>query len=301
MTAVLVAVLASHLVSDPPPISPGAWRRLVDALPADREFGLESVQTAIDRALTPEERARAHARLELLDRFADVAAELESQGIGLVSSLDPDYPVAWKRRIPKHCPPLLFVAGARLVLQRESIGIVGSREMDSEAAEWTRSVAREAVRLGYAVVSGGARGVDQEASRSALASGGQSLAILADSLARAHQSALREGAYDRGMLCLCSPYVPDAPFSVGNAMGRNKLVYAHSKATLAVCSAEGSGGTWNGAVDALRQELCPVIVWDRADLPGNQRLIRMGGIPLAAAEGLEAALALARPAQGSLF
>jgi len=44
-------------------------------------------------------------------------------------------------------------------------------------------------------------------------------------------------------------------------MGRNKLIYAMSTATLVVECEEGSGGTWAGAVEALRGRTAPVIAW----------------------------------------
>jgi predicted Rossmann fold nucleotide-binding protein DprA/Smf involved in DNA uptake len=51
---------------------------------------------------------------------------------------------------------------------------------------------------------------------------------------------------------LVSAVHPDAGFSVGNAMARNKLIYALSTVTYVAAVVEGQGGTWNGAVEALR-------------------------------------------------
>ena len=53
------------------------------------------------------------------------------------------------------------------------------------------------------------------------------------------------------MLVLLSPYDPNAGFNVGNAMQRNKLIYALADAALVVNSDLGKGGTWTGAVEQL--------------------------------------------------
>jgi predicted Rossmann fold nucleotide-binding protein DprA/Smf involved in DNA uptake len=85
-----------------------------------------------------------------------------------------------------------------------------------------------------------------------------------------------------GRLCVCTPYKPTAPISVANAMGRNKLIYALSKATLVVAADAETGGTWAGAVEALRQSTSSVLIWTGAGGgPGNTLLTRRGGIGVA--------------------
>ena len=46
-------------------------------------------------------------------------------------------------------------------------------------------------------------------------------------------------------------FAVDARFSVGNVMARNQLIYALADRTIVVASAEGKGGTWAGAIEAL--------------------------------------------------
>jgi hypothetical protein len=48
------------------------------------------------------------------------------------------------------------------------------------------------------------------------------------------------------------------------------LVYALSRATLVVAADAGAGGTWAGAVEALRQQTTPVLAWSpRAPAPAT--------------------------------
>lgn len=70
-----------------------------------------------------------------------------------------------------------------------------------------------------------------------------------------------------------------AGFTVANAMGRNKVIYA--RARLVVAANLGKGGTWAGAAEALRQASTAVLVWmgDGAG-EGNPRLLERGAIGL---------------------
>ena len=81
-----------------------------------------------------------------------------------------------------------------------------------------------------------------------------------------------------GRLVLISPYDPRAGFSVGNAMRRNKLIYAIADAGLVVNAAYKKGGTWAGAVEQL-DKLRFVTIYARADgedSKGLEALLRKG-------------------------
>src|SRR5207302_2401868 len=123
----------------------------------------------------------------------------------------------------------------------------------------------------------GAKGIDRLAMGSALAAGGVAVAVLADSLERTVRDAEIRRMVGEDRLCLCTPYKPTAGFSVANAMGRNKLIYALSQATLVVTSDLEKGGSWAGAQEALRQHTAPVLVWTGEGAgPGNTRLAELG-------------------------
>ncbi|MEH1784349.1 MAG: DNA-processing protein DprA [Nostoc sp.] len=81
-----------------------------------------------------------------------------------------------------------------------------------------------------------------------------------------------------GRLTLVSSYDPEAGFNTGNAMGRNKYIYALADYALVVSSSFGKGGTWAGAVEALsRLQDIPVFVrLEGAVSEGNQQLHNQG-------------------------
>jgi predicted Rossmann fold nucleotide-binding protein DprA/Smf involved in DNA uptake len=174
------------------------------------------------------------------------------------------------------------------------IAIVGSREADAEAVAFTERLAGATARGGDAVVSGGARGIDVTAMRAAFAANGRVVGVLPEGVERR----LREGdtrtAVASGQAVLVSPYHPGAAFSAGAAMGRNKIVYALSDVAVVVSSASGSGGTWAGAVEAIKADWVPVLIRDTPDAPtGNRALLDLGGVSFPAAALTDDALSAA--------
>ena len=85
-----------------------------------------------------------------------------------------------------------------------------------------------------------------------------------------------------GQLVLLTPYAPTAGCSVGGAMGRNKVIYGLSDYAVVVSSDFQTGGTWAGAVEALKAGWCPVFARDGAEVPkGNRELLKLGAARLA--------------------
>lgn len=166
------------------------------------------------------------------------------------------------------------------MLNRGGLAIVGSRDVDDEAVEYTQRIVELCAQQQTQVISGGAKGVDQVSMLGCLNAGGSAIGVLADSLIKASVSAKYRDAIKENRLTLISTYHPDAGFSVGNAMGRNKYVYALADYALVISSSVGKGGTWVGAVEALDKiKTIPVFVRNEGDVPsGNLKLLEKGAI-----------------------
>lgn len=235
--------------------------------------------------------------IALFDRAIAMAFEIDrlwQRGIHTFTPFDEHYPYQFKARLKQKAPVILHAAGPRELLNRPGLGVVGSRDVGKEGAEVARCAARLASRLGLSVVSGGARGVDRLAMNAALddhGAEGTVIGFLADSLERQlKQPDTRRAILDERVL-LCTPYEPDARFTAGRAMGRNKLIYAGALITLVVASGKKSGGTWAGAVEALKHGFGPIAVWrGPGEGPGNQALEQLGATPVDSLDGLEALL-----------
>ena len=221
----------------------------------------------------------------LLARAVAVAFELErldQSGIATLTPFDEGYPQRLQARLGSKGPAILHAAGALELLGQPGVGVVGSRDVSKEGAAVAEALGRQAASLGLPLISGAARGVDQLAMNAAFQAGGTVVGVPSHSLIRTLRSpGVRRAVHD-GRTAMCSPYVPDSPFTVGKAMGRNKLIYALSVVTVAVAADNGSGGTWSGATEALRGDYCRVAVWrGSGEGPGNEPLERRGALPLA--------------------
>jgi predicted Rossmann fold nucleotide-binding protein DprA/Smf involved in DNA uptake len=263
-----------------PPLEIREYNRLAGWL---EEGGLQPTDL-LDHLDDPGLPLPASRLLALLSRGGALAlaAEIwESRGLWIVGRHEEGYPPRL-RWLGAQAPPLLYGAGRRDLLFEDvpALAVVGSRDAGEAALEVTRRIARACAYSGVRVVSGGARGVDSEAIGAAVDADGVSVAVLADSLARSAVSGKYRAALMAGSLLLLSPYDPSAGFTVGNAMGRNKYVYALANAGLVVWTAHGSGGTWAGAVEAVKRGYPPVYVWLGDDVPeGNHYLLDEGAEP----------------------
>ncbi|MEI7825382.1 MAG: DNA-processing protein DprA [Chlorobiaceae bacterium] len=207
--------------------------------------------------------------------------EWHRNGIWIISRSDSDYPVRYKKHLKNIAPPLLFGVGDRSLLNGGGLGIVGSRNVDSEGEAFTRHVAELCAYNRMPVVSGGARGVDQISMTAALNVGGVAIGILAENLLKKSVERSARHAIADGQLLLISPYHPNAHFTVGTAMGRNKLIYAMADYGLVVSAEYKKGGTWAGAEEELKRETSlPVFVRVGDNAPqGNEKLMDLGAIP----------------------
>lgn len=223
---------------------------------------------AVESGLCPFPPRRIHG---LLERGVALAFELEKwyqRGMWVVCRSDENYPSRLRSHLRQQAPAFLIGIGAPNLLAGGGLAIVGSRNVDAEGENFTRAVARRCAEQGVTVVSGGARGVDQVAMLTALEQGGFAIGVLADSLSREMLSSRYRDHLIEGRLLLLSPYHPDARFSVGTAMGRNKLVYAMADQALVVACTAGEGGTWAGAIEELRRREAPRSVFIRQDNAG---------------------------------
>lgn len=221
----------------------------------------------------------------LLDRGPALALALDkwlNAGLWIITRADPDYPQRLKQRLGWTSPPVLFGCGGRALLGRGGLAVVGSRDAPPEDLAYSRRVGARAAEASIPIISGGARGIDEEAMLGALEAGGTVIGVLADSLLRATAQSRYRSHLMSSNLALISPYHPDARFLSGNAMGRNRYIYCLAHAAVAVHS-RGSGGTWSGANEALKHGWCTLWVKVSGDpTSANAKLIELGGKALSA-------------------
>ena len=220
--------------------------------------------------------------LRLLERGGGLAIELErleSLGIWVVTRADKRYPQRLRKRLRHSAPAVLFGAGERELLGQPGLAVVGSRHVDDHGKECAEFIGNACAQEGLVLYSGGARGVDTIATKATLDARGTAVGVLAHSLDKAIRAPDARPKLVSGDLALVTPYSPNAGFSVGAAMGRNKLIYALADYALIIASDAGKGGTWAGATEALKAKWLPVLALDGPDVPeGNRQLLQKGAI-----------------------
>lgn len=221
-------------------------------------------------------------RLEaLLERGTAMALALERWnrgGLWVISRGDPNFPKRLRQKLKNMAPPLLYGAGEVSLLNMGGLAIIGSRDATESSLEFTRSVAAQCASEQISVVSGGARGVDSNAMQAATDAGGCAVGVMANDLLKACVNRQNRTGLQEGRLVLVSPFYPEAGFNAGNAMGRNKYIYALADRALVIDSALGSGGTWDGASEAIKEKWVPVYVRTPGNGLGNAALVEQGGI-----------------------
>lgn len=213
---------------------------------------------------------------------AFLAEDLITQGFTLIPLHAPAYSKTLKQNLKvKAAPTLLYLKGNPALLNAPSVAVVGSRQATEISLQFTDHVVKKVVQQNQIVVSGFAKGVDQQALVSALKYHGRSIIVLP-------QGILTFGAginkYYRaivnGELLVLSIFPPKAGWSAGLAMARNPIIYALAQ-EIYVAQSSDSGGTWQGAINALKKERG---IYVRQPQPGeanaNAQLIQRGGIPV---------------------
>ena len=298
-----IALLCAPVaVGDAKPLTASEWAKLASAIHRSELgtpgalVGLTSAELAGQLGFEADLVDRVAG---LLDRGGTLAFELErleSRGIWMVARSDHAYPEPLRQRLGLRAPAILFGAGRRDAVPEQGVAVVGSRDASAEALEFASELGRSIASEGATVVSGAARGVDRTAMGAAMEAGGSAAGVVADSLVRHTQQPETRAALTRELLTLVTPYAPEARFSVGNAMGRNKLIYCLSEAAVVVATSKGSGGTWAGATENVKSSWVPLWVWDSGGATaGNRELLAFGARPLAEPS---AAVVLGRDASG---
>ena len=287
-TILLVSRMASDGTS---PLTPRQFWKLVDLVgKPGRLLGMTG-DDLMSFELPADMMGRVVGLLARATAMAFQLEQLDQSGIVTLTPFDDFYPERLRTSLGSKAPAILHAAGALELLDEGGVGVVGSRNVSAEGAEVSTSLGKQAASLGVPLISGTARGVDQLAMKAALEEGGNVIGVPAHALSRTLKSpGVRRAVYD-GRTVICSPYAPDSPFSVGKAMGRNKLIYALSDVTVAVAADSGSGGTWTGAMEALKGRYCQVAVWrGTGEGPGNGALADMGATSITDVTQLRAIL-----------
>jgi DNA processing protein len=282
----LCSTLALPQDAAPRPLAPKEWDSLAATI-HDSElrtpsalFQLPAADIAGSLGLSRETARRLEG---LLARGGQLAIELDrlsTRGVWIVTRADEQYPPLFRSRLKATAPPVLFGAGNPSALVDRSVAVVGSRDADEASTAFATALGRSCARSGLAVVSGAARGIDSAAMLAAADAGGTAIGVVGEALEHAVRRHDLRAHIANGELTLIAAQHPGAGFSVGSAMGRNRLIYCLAEAAVVVAAGQ-SGGTRAGALENLKAGWVPLFVRDDSVAPpGNRELLDAGGLAI---------------------
>ncbi len=192
-------------------------------------------------------------------------------------------------------PSRLWFSGRLPPAAGKALAIVGSRAATGVGRACARQLATDAGERGWAVISGGALGIDAAAHEGALKVGAPTFALLGCGVdvvyPDRHESLFGEIAKSGGLL---SEYPPGEPPRKGQFPARNRLIVALSDAVVVAEAARRSGALITARIAADRG--CPVFAL--AGSPGADEFIASGRARrVAGFDEIEGALAGRAPAE----
>jgi len=196
-------------------------------------------------------RAENIANFSGWDNVEKQVTVLEQKGISVVCYGDPGYPQVLQE-IPD-APVVIYMRGSYQPDDRFGIAVVGSRTYSPYGEAVTQKISGELAASGFTVISGMARGIDTFAHRSALASGGRTIAVLGSGIDVCYPSG-NKGLMEKIVVsgCVMSEFPPGTPPNRENFPRRNRLISGLSMGVLVVEAAEGSGSLITASI-ALEQ------------------------------------------------
>jgi DNA processing protein len=203
-----------------------AWRAPISEL---------SVLGIDRRSINSLEETRTHVNLD------DELVKVKRAGIELLTWESPGYP-RYLREIP-NAPPLLYMMGGLIRADQWALAVVGTRRLTAYGRQITRELVSGLVRHQVTIVSGLAKGIDAEAHKIALESGGRTIAVLGSGLDRIYPSVNRKIASqiikDRGAI-LTDYSLGTAP-EAKNFPPRNRIISGLAMGVLVIEAGERSG------------------------------------------------------------
>lgn len=254
---------------------------LLDAFDGDLQAAWNAPPQALRAAGLSDllvERLLAVRQAVSLDRIWE---NIQNQAIQVLTWNDEAYP----RRLREitQPPPVLYLRGTLTPEDEWAVAVVGTRRVTAYGRQVCEQICDTLARNGITVVSGLARGVDGIAHKTALESGGRTLAVLGCGVDRIYPPEHRKLAaaiVEHG--ALLSDYPLGTPPEARNFPPRNRIISGLSLATVVVEAGERSGAliTAEFAAEQGREVFAVPGNIFAPQSRGPNRLLQQGAHPL---------------------
>lgn len=197
----------------------------------DTSFG----DDVLKHALAGEIPSASQRRSAVMALGAKSLSVLQDRSIKLVACGDPEYPSSLYDLGERSRPNWFYYRGDLTLLTAPSVAVVGTRDPNSSGDFLAKYAVSTLAELGYSVVSGLAKGIDEIAHEWALQTGVKNISVLGTGLLRmypAKNASLADRIIDAGGI-LISEYAPDADPTKESFVWRNRLQAALATSVIA--------------------------------------------------------------------
>lgn len=212
---------------------------------------------------------------KLLHRGGALALAMEKWqriGIWVINRSDPNYPKQLKKKLKTLSPPILYGVGNQKLLNKESMGVIGSKKISKENLIYAFNLGEKIANDSYTLLS---NGLLESAVEGTLNVGGSATIFLSNSLLKSSLSSFYRNALMDGSLVLVSSSSPESLYGSNSSIENNQYIYMQSITTIIIETKDKD--IILSAKEALKNESISLWVKEDSNLKNNsQELIQIG-------------------------
>lgn len=214
---------------------------------------------------------------------------MQEMRIHIISNKEDEFPYLFEE-LPQPLTKFAVAGNIKLLKHQPKVAIIGSRKHSIYGKEVAQGLSTAAASAGAVVVSGLALGIDGVAHKSALESGGYTIAVLPSSIDNiypaSHVSLARRIYESEGLLI--SEFFKDSSPMKHHFIQRNRLIAALADVVLVVEASEKSGSlhTVNFALENGKTIAAVPGPINKPGSAGTNQLIKDGAIPITSSQDL---------------
>ena len=260
------------------PLNPSEWGRFAFWLHENSLKPDELLQTNFKEILKDwkDDNITIQRIEKLLHRGGALALAMEKWqrvGIWIINRSDLNYPKQLKKKLKTLSPPILYGVGNQKLLNKKSIGVIGSKKISKEDSIYAFHLGEKIAKDGYTLLS---NGLLDSAVEGTLNIGGSATIFLSNGLLKSSLSSFyRRGLMDDSLVLISSSY-PESLYDLNHNIENNKYIYTQSSATIIIDSKDED--IVLSAKDTLNQYK-DIPLWIKENSSSkisNQELIQVG-------------------------
>ncbi len=234
---------------------------------------------------------KIHEAAKALEESENFINSLAGRNIKFCTLFDREFPALFMEL--NDPPPIIFYVGDVPKPDEKTAAIVGSRKAGEIGISLAVDLAAKLAGKSISIISGLAKGIDTAGHIGALKGHGRTYAVLGagfDNIYKSENRTLAAEMIKNGGLI--SEYSPDAGYSTGGLMARNRLIVGLSQAVIIGEVLPDSVGTLDTATFCHQVGKIMFIMIDGYEAPGRdnavvEKIIGMGAIPFSLSDGID--------------